>query len=64
MALRLTFKKDYGTSPNKILKGESIIVDANYVAGINYEKIKTAVKNQLGKTVGSISSDYYTVENI
>ena len=64
MALRLTFKKDYGSGQNKVLKGQSIIVDAYGVAAINYDKIKEAVKDQLGVNVGSVSSDYYTVEKL
>ena len=58
MASKLTFKKDYGTFDNKVFKGQSIFIDGV----ITYDKIKDAVKKQLGKTVGPIPSEYYTVE--
>ena len=47
MALKLTFKKDYGSGQNKVLKGQSIVVDAYGVAALNYDKIKLGFKRLL-----------------
>lgn len=46
-------------------KGDSVIIEKNCsIGGIYMDDIREAVKSQLGKTVGSVSSDYYTIEKL
>ena len=61
---RMTFKKDCGSMREGAKKGDSIVVEAATTGGINFDLIKNAVKSQLGKTVGAVSSDYYTIEKL
>lgn len=62
---RLTFKKDCGSMREGAKKGDSVIIEKNCsISGIYMDDIKEAVKSQLGKTVGSVSSDYYTIEKL
>lgn len=62
---KLTFKKDCGSMREGAKKGDSVIIEKNCgIGGIYMDDIKEAVKIQLGKTIPSPSSDYYTIEKL